>query len=165
MCALRKISPLTLILLIALCLPVAVQPGLAEQEGPDQNPGREIAAPTLVAKATARIERDHEELRVYRGGQRAELAPFRELIAVTPQGRAEKLKSLVGKTVTLVNSLQNEGQWDIYTGVGAVGELTLAGNIFRVEQVILPVPAKLIEVQTDGQTHRLKPAQALIVLR
>jgi hypothetical protein len=165
MCVLRKIGPLPLVLLIALCLPDAVEPSFAEQEGPQQNPGQEMAAPPLIARATARFERDHKELHVYRGGQLVELAPFRELIAVTPQGRAEKLKSLVGKTVTLVSSLHNEGQWDIYTGVGAVGELTLAGNIFTVGQVVLPGPAKLIEVRTDRQTHRLKPAQALIVLR
>jgi hypothetical protein len=54
--------------------------------------------------------------------------------------------------------------WDIFTGVGGVGELTLADNIFKVRQVLLSSRKNPIEVHIDGQMHRLKPGQALLVL-
>ena len=55
-------------------------------------------------------------------------------------------------------------QWDIFTGVGGTGELILAGNIFKVHQVLLSSRQSPIEIHIDGQIRRLKPGQALLVL-
>jgi hypothetical protein len=55
-------------------------------------------------------------------------------------------------------------QWDIYTGVGGVGELILADNIFKVRQVLLSSRKNPIEIRIDGQIHHLKPGQALLVM-
>jgi hypothetical protein len=55
-------------------------------------------------------------------------------------------------------------QWDIFTGVGGTGELILAGNIFKVHQVLLSSRKSPIEIHIDGQIRRLKPGQALLVL-
>jgi hypothetical protein len=55
-------------------------------------------------------------------------------------------------------------QWHIYTGVGGVGELVLADNIFKVHQVLLSSRKNPIEIRIDGQIQHLKPGQAVLVL-
>jgi hypothetical protein len=55
-------------------------------------------------------------------------------------------------------------QWDIFTRVGGVGDLVLAGNIFKVRQVLLSSQKNLVEIRVDDQIYRLKPGQALLVL-
>jgi hypothetical protein len=63
-----------------------------------------------------------------------------------------------------VPSEKRADQWDVFTGVGGVGELVLAGNIFKVRQVLFSTRKNPLEVRVDGQIHRLKPGQALLVL-
>jgi hypothetical protein len=145
-------------------------------------------AAQLIATSTQRIDRDRAEVRVYRNGQAVELfSKFHELLTATPADHQMGLERLVGKSVavvpsekradqwdiftgvggvgvTLVPSQKPADQWDIFTGIGGVGDLVLAGNIFKVRQVLLSSRKNPIEVRVDGQIHRLKPGQALLVL-
>jgi hypothetical protein len=145
-------------------------------------------APQFIATSTRRIDRDRVEVRVYRNGQPVKLFPsFHELVTTTPADRQKGLDKLVGSSVALVPSekqtdqwdvftgvggvggarvplLKWPAQWDIFTGVGGVGDLVLADNIFKVRQVLLSSRKNPIEVRVDGQIHRLKPGQALLVL-
>jgi hypothetical protein len=119
----------------------------------------------FIATTTQRIDRDRAEVRVYRNSQPVELFPrFHELLAATPADRHMGLDRLVGRSVALVPSEKRADQWDIFTGVGGVGDLILAGNIFKVRQVLLSSRKNPIEVRVDGQIHHLKPGQALLVL-
>jgi hypothetical protein len=122
----------------------------------------------FVATSTQRIDRDRAEVRVYRSGQPVELFPhFHELLAATPSGHQVGLDGLAGKSVALVPSEKRADQWDIFTGVGGAGGvdgLVLADNIFKVRQVLLSSRKNPIEVRIDGQIHRLKPGQALLVM-
>jgi hypothetical protein len=121
----------------------------------------------FVATSTQRFDRDRVEVRVYRSGQPVELFPhFHELLTATPADHQKgiELDRLAGKSVTLVPSEKRSDQWDIFTGVGGTGELTLADNIFKVRQVLLSSRKNPIEVRIDGQIHRLKPGQALLVM-
>jgi len=118
-----------------------------------------------VATSTQRIDRDRVEIRVYRNGKAVELFPhFHELVTATPTYGQMLLEKLVGTSVTLVPSQEHAEQWDVFTGVGGVGEQTLAANIFKVRQVLLSSRKSPIEIRVDGQVHRLKPGQALLVL-
>jgi len=40
----------------------------------------------------------------------------------------------------------------------------LADNIFKVHQVLLSSRKNPVEIHIDGEIHRLKPGQALLVL-
>ena len=146
-------------------------------------------AAQVVATTTERIDRDRAEIRVYRNGKQVELFPrFHELVTATPADHGMGLDTLVGRSVALVPSEKRAEQWDvftgvggvagakgpmgkfkanqwsIFTGVGGVGDLVLADNIFKVRQVLLSSRKNPIEVRVDGQIHRLKPGQALLVL-
>jgi hypothetical protein len=122
-------------------------------------------APQFIATSTQRTDRDRAEVRVYRRGQPVELFPsFHELLTATPAHRQVGLDRLAGRSVALVPSEKRADQRDILTGVGGVGELILAGNIFKVRQVLLSSRKNPLEVRVDGQIHRLKPGQALLVL-
>jgi hypothetical protein len=115
-----------------------------------------------VATSTQRIDRGRMEIRVYRNGRPVELfSHFHELVTATPAGRQKALDQLAGRSITLVPSGK---QWNVFTGVGGVGELVLADNIFKVRQVLLSSRKNLIEVHVDGEIHRLQPGQALLVL-
>jgi hypothetical protein len=156
----------------------------------ETTPEKAPVGPTaqFIATSTQRIDRDLAEVRVYRNGQPVELfAKFHELLTATPADRQMGLERLVGKSVAVVPSEKREDQWDIFTGmgggviahiqprvrrdqwdiftgVGGVGELILAGNIFKVRQVLLSTRKNPLEVRVDGQIYRLKPGQALLVL-
>ena len=122
-------------------------------------------AAQFIATSTQRIDRDRAEVRVYRNGQAVELFPkFHELLTATPADRQMGLERLVGKSITIVPSEKRADQWDIFTGVGGVDKLILAGNIFKVRQVLLSSRKNPLEVRVDGQMHRLKAGQALLVL-
>jgi len=154
-------------------------------------PEREFSGPgaQIIATSTQRINRDRVEIRVFQNGKPVELFPhFHELVAATPASRQQELDQLVGASVTLVPSEKQADQWDlftgvggvsarptagarvkaqqwdIFTGVGGVGEMVLADNIFKVRQVLLSSRKNPIEIHVDGQVHRLKPGQALLVL-
>lgn len=150
---------------IALLLSFTLQPKLTGQGTEKEKPNNHLAAPALVARATTRIERDLKEIRVFRNNQPVKLVPFQELLAATPVGGAVPLDSLVGKSVALIRSLEEDGQWEIYTGVGGVGKLILPGNIFIIREVFLASSKEPIQVRVNGRMHHLKPGQALIVLR
>jgi Tfp pilus assembly protein FimV len=123
------------------------------------------AAAQFIATTTQRIDRDRAEVRVYRNNQPVELFPsFHELVTASPADHQMRLDRLVGKSVALVPSEKRADHWDIFAGVGGVGDLILAGNIFKVRQVLLSSRKNPIEVRVDGQIHRLKPGQALLVL-
>jgi len=122
-------------------------------------------AAQFIATSTQRIDRDRMEIRVYRNGKPVELfANYHELLTATPAGRHEGLDKLVGRSVALVPSDKRADQEDIFTEVGGVGELVLADNIYKVRQVLLSSRKNPIEVRIDGQIHRLKPGQALLVM-
>ncbi len=141
------------------------QPGEPAPEEAPVGPGAQA-----IATSTQRIDRDRAEVRVYRSGQPVELFPhFHELLTATPADHQKgiELDGLAGRSVTLVPSEKRADQWDIFTGVGGAGGvdgLILADNIFKVRQVLLSSRKNPIEVRIDGQTHRLKPGQALLVM-
>jgi hypothetical protein len=136
------------------------QPGETAPEKASVGP-----AAQFIATSTQRIDRDHAEVRVYRNSQPVELFPgFHELLTATPADRQTGVDRLVGKSVAVVPSEKRADQWDVFTGVGGVGELVLAGNIFKVRQVLFSTRKNPLEVRVDGQIHRLKPGQALLVL-
>jgi hypothetical protein len=163
--------------------PALTQTGETTPENAPGGPG-----PQFIATSTQRIDRDRAEVRVYRNGQAVKLFPsFHELLTATPAAHQMGLDGLVGRSVALVPSEKRADQWDIFagvggvggarvpsvtgaalwyifTGVGGVGDLVLAGNIFKVRQVLLSSRKNPIEVRVDGQIHRLKPGQALLVL-
>jgi hypothetical protein len=164
------------------------RPTLEEMTQPQANIVRsapvDVDGAQLIATTTQRIDRDRVEIRVLQSGKPVELFPhFHELVTATPSNRQTRLEELAGKSVTLIPSEKREtvagaagvsqsllpwstqaDHWDIFTGVGGVGELTLADNIFKVRQVLLSSRKNPIEVHIDGQMHRLKPGQALLVL-
>jgi hypothetical protein len=122
-------------------------------------------APQLIGTTAKRIDRGRVDVRVYRDGQPVELPPrFHELITTTPANHHMELGKAVGKGVTLVPSEKGQGRWDLYMGVGGVDELCLAGNILVVKQVLVSSRKSPIEVRVDGETHRLRPGQALLVI-
>lgn len=167
-------------------------PSLEEWTQPQATaPEPALAGPLsqFIATTTQRIDRDRAEIRVYRNGKPVELFPrFHELVTATPADHQKALDKLVGTSVTLVPSEKQAeqwnvitgvggvsgrpmitwkriaNQWDVFTGVGGVGDLILADNIFKVRQVLLSSSKNLIEIHVDGQIHRLKPGQALLVL-
>ncbi len=148
-------------------------PSLKEMtQGGETTPQKAFEGPgaQFVATSTQRIDRDRAEVRVYRSGQPVELFPhFHELLTATPADHQKgiELDGLAGRSVTLVPSEKRADQWDIFTGVGGAGGvdgLILADNIFKVRQVLLSSRKNPIEVRIDGQTHRLKPGQALLVM-
>ena len=119
----------------------------------------------FIATTTQRIDRDHVGIHVYRNGKAVDLFPhFHELVTATPAERQKGLDRLAGTSVTLVPSEKQAHEWDVFTGVGGVGELVLAANIFKVRQVLLSSRKNPIEIHIDGQIHRLRPGQALLVL-
>jgi hypothetical protein len=153
---------------------------------PETNPAGPEAQ--FIATTTQRVDRDHVGIQVYRSGKPVELfSHFHELVTATPTARQTGLDKLVGTAVTLVPSEKQTEQWDVYTGVGVAagraggqklkpsqwniftgvggtGELVLADNIFKVHQVLLSSRKSPIEIRIDGQIHRLRPGQALLVL-
>jgi len=159
------------------------QPTATAPEETPAEPGAQIIATTMQ-----RVDRDHVGIQVYRNGKPVELfSHFHELVTATPAGHQPGLDKLVGTAVTLVPSEKQAEKWDVYTGVGVVagrpgrpklkpsqwniftgvggtGELVLADNIFKVHQVLLSSRKSPIEIHIDGQIHRLKPGQALLVL-
>ena len=167
-------------------------PSLEEMTQPKPvAPEEAFAAPEsqFIATTTQRIDRERMEIRVYQNGKPVELFPhFHELVAATPADRQKGLDKLVGTSVTIVPSEKQADQWDvytgagvgagrptvgpklkpshwdIYTGVGGVGDQILADNIFKVRQVLFSSRKNPIEIHIDGQIHRLKPGQALLVL-
>ena len=167
-------------------------PSLQEATQPQTTaPEEAFAGPEaqFIATTAERIDRDHVGIQVYRNGKPVNLFPhFHELVTATPAGHQTGLDKLVGTAVTLVPSEKQAEQWDVYTGVGGVssrrtavpklkpsqwdiftgvggtGELVLADNIFKVHQVLLSSRQSPIEIHIDGQIHRLKPGQALLVL-
>lgn len=119
----------------------------------------------FIATTTQRIDRDHVGIHVLRNGKPVALfRHFHELVTATPAAHQGGLDKLVGSSVTLVPSEKQAEKWDVFTGVGGVGELILADNIFKVRQVLLSSRKNPIEVRVDGQVHRLKPGQALLVM-
>ncbi len=90
----------------------------------------------------------------------------RELVTATPAGHQKPpgLDGLAGRSVALAPSDKRADQWDIFSGVGGTSEMVLADNIFKVRQVLLCSRKNPVEVRIDGQIHRLKPGQALLVL-
>jgi hypothetical protein len=138
------------------------QPQESTPEKAPVGPGAEF-----IATSTQRIDRDRAEVHVYRNGQQVEIFPgFHELVTATPADHQKGigLDVLAGRSVALVPSEKRADQWDIFTGVGGTGELILADNIFKVRQVLLSSRKNPIEVRVDGQIHRLRPGQALLVL-
>ena len=142
------------------------------------------AGAEFIATTTQRIDRDHVEIRVFQGGKPVELSPnFHELVTATPADHHTALDGLAGKTVAVIPSEKRYNaagaagvsenllpwriqadHWDIFTGVGGVGEQTLADNIFKVRQVLHCSRKNPIEIHMDGQVYHLKPGQALLVL-
>ena len=138
----------------------------------------------FVATTTQRIDRDHLEIRVFQGGKPVELSrDFHELVTATPADHHQALDGLAGKTVAVIPSEKRYNaagaagvsenllpwriqadHWDIFTGVGGVGEQTLADNIFKVRQALLCSRKNPIEIHLNGQVYHLKPGQALLVL-
>ena len=163
-------------------------PTLEEMTQPGANTGRsapvDVDGAQLIATTTQRIDCDRVEIRVYQGGKPVELFPrFHELVTATPADRQTRFEELAGKSVTLIPSEKRvtvaraagvsqsllpwsnqADHWDIFTGVGGVGELILADNIFKVHQVLSSSRKDPIEVHVDGQIHHLKPGQVLLVL-
>jgi hypothetical protein len=138
------------------------QPQESTPEKAPVGPGAEF-----IGTSTQRIDRDRAEVHVYRNGQQVEIFPgFHELVTATSAGHRKgiELNVLAGRSVALVPSEKRADEWDIFTGVGGTGELILADNIFKVRQVLLSSRKNPIEVRVDGQIHRLKPGQALLVL-
>jgi hypothetical protein len=138
----------------------------------------------FVATTTQRIDRDHMEIRVFQGGKPVELSrDFHELVTATPADHHKALDGLAGKTVAVIPSEKRYNaagaagvsenllpwriqadHWDIFTGVGGVGEQTLADNIFKVRQALLCSRKNPIEIHLNGQVYHLKPGQVLLVL-
>jgi len=167
-------------------------PSLQEATQPQTTaPEEAFAGPEaqFIATTAERIDRDHVGIQVYRNGKPVDLFPhFHELVTATPAGHQNALDKLVGTAVTLVPSEKQAEQWDVYTGVGVAagrspgvpklrpsqwdiftgvggtGELVLADNIFKVHQILLSSRKNPIEIHIDGQIHRLKPGQALLVM-
>ena len=119
----------------------------------------------IIATTTQRFDRDHIGIHVFRDGKPVDLFPhFHELVTATPNDREKGFDKLVGTSVTLVPSEKQAERWEVFTGVGGVGYQVLADNIFKVRQVLLSSRKNPIEIRVDGQIHRLKPGQALLVM-
>ncbi len=131
------------------------------------------AASQLIATSTRWIDRDREEIRVYRSGVLVELpAGFHELLVATPVPGYARLDKLVGRSVAIVRSVEHADRWDIFVGVGggvgagagATEPLTLADNVFRVSQVLVSSSKNSVELLVGGKVYLLKSGQALLVL-
>jgi len=121
--------------------------------------------PHRIAILTQRIDPNRLEVRVYQKGHPIKLFPqIHELIIAFRADRRKGLEHVAGSSVALVPSEKIADQWDIYLGVGGVGELCLADNIFVVRQVLVSSRRNPIEVRLDGSIHRLKPGEALLVM-
>ena len=73
----------------------------------------------LIATSMLWIDRDREEIRVYRNGVLMELpAGFHELVVADTIPAYPHLDRLVGKSVALVRSLEHACRLDIFVGVG-----------------------------------------------
>jgi len=118
-----------------------------------------------IGTIAKRIGRDQMEVRVYQHGRAVELfSQFQELVTASPVDRRTDLRQVAGKGIALVPSEKDAERWDIYIGVGGGTRSSLAGNIFVVKQVFVSSRKKPVEVHVDGEIHRLKPGQALLVM-
>ncbi len=120
----------------------------------------------LVATCTQRIEPDRLQIRVYAARRPVDLPSFTELLIATPVNRRAAIDKLERRSVGLVRSKTNAGRWDVYSDVfgPADGALALADNIFVVRRVLISSRQNPIVVRFDGQSRRLKPGEALLVL-
>jgi len=125
---------------------------------PDESQGQRIGL------LTKRINTHLLDVHVYQSGQPIALFPqLHELVTAVPADGRKALGDIQGKSVALVPSAKAANQWELFSGV-AGGELCLADNIFVVRQVLISTRKKPIRVQVDGETHRLKPGEVLLVM-
>jgi len=125
---------------------------------PDESQGQRIGI------LTKRISTNLLDIHVYQNGQPIALFPqLHELVTALPADGGKGLDEIQGRSVALVPSAKAANQWEIFRGV-AGGELCLADNIFVVRQVLVSTRKKPIRVQVDGETHRLKPGEVLLVM-
>lgn len=127
-------------------------------------PSRWPAVNQVVATCSERIQPDGLEIRVYAAHRAIELRGFVELLVAMPVSGKAALDKLERKSIGLIRSEQGAGQWDVYSGVGGVGELILADNVFRVRRVLVSSRQNPVEVRFDGRSRRLRSGEALLVL-
>jgi hypothetical protein len=126
-----------------------------------------VSTAGLVAEVRQRVETDRLEVRVYQRKKPVQLAGFMELFVVTPlPGPRKALENLTQKSVAIFRSEKKPDRWEVYQDVwiGTGHEQTLAGNVFKVKQVLISSARSPVELRLDGQTIRLEPGDALLVL-
>ena len=122
---------------------------------------------SLIAEVRQRVETDRLEVRVYQRKKPVQLAGFMELFVVTPlPGPPKTLENLAQKSVAIFRSEKRPDRWEVHQDVwiGTGHEQTLAGNVFKVKQVFISSARSPVELRLDGQTIRLEPGDALLVL-
>jgi hypothetical protein len=127
------------------------------------------STPSLIAEVRQRIDTDRLEVRVYQGRKLVQLPRFMELFVVTPLPKlSQTMETLTNRSVAIVRSEKNPDRWEVYldvwVGTGGADMLTLAGNVFKVKQVIISSSQSLLELRLDEKIVQIKPGDALLVL-
>jgi hypothetical protein len=74
-------------------------------------------------------------------------------------------KNLKGVTVSLARAADVKGRWNVFRGAVSDGEaLVLAGNAFRVRQVLSSTKRDPVKIQIDGRVYHLEPGEVLFLL-
>jgi hypothetical protein len=162
----KGLLPCILTLLIAGLQAIPDGRATQHEAGPAPSAERSGLASPHIATARQWIERGRREVRVYRSGKPVQLTSFTQAIVVTPLGRAPQLESLVRRSVALLRSQERADRWEVYSDVPGMGGngLVMAENVFIVRQVLLSSRKHRLQLKLNGQAHRLKPGEALLLL-
>ena len=122
-----------------------------------------------IAEVRQRIDTDRLEVRLYQGKKLVQLARFTELFIVTPLPKpSNAIDNLTNRSVAIVRSEKDPDRWEVYqdvwVGTGGADMLTLAGNVFKVKQVIISSSQSPLELRLDEKIVQIKPGDALLVL-
>ena len=126
------------------------------------------STPNPVAQVRERINVDRLEIHVYQGRKPVRLPAFMELLVVTPVAQPpQALENLTNRSVAIIPSDKNPDRSEVYQDVFSSADgrvLTLAGNVFKVKQVLISSSESQLELRLDEKVVKIQPGDALLVL-
>jgi len=91
-----------------------------------------------------------------------------ELLVVTPVAQPpQALENLTNRSVAIIPSDKNPDRSEVYQDVFSSADgrvLTLAGNVFKVKQVLISSSESQLELRLDEKVVKIQPGDALLVL-
>ncbi|MGH9774818.1 MAG: hypothetical protein ACRD50_07705 [Candidatus Acidiferrales bacterium] len=145
---------------------------------PKQNTPKEVSQPhpagSPIAVATQRISRNRQTIEISQGRQSVPLGYCTEMLIVTMTGERAHPEKLFGETVAVARQSNQQDRWNVFMGgVAGTGGIkaypmssaALVDNVFQVKNVLSSTTRNPVDLKIDGQIHRLRPGQLLLLLR